>query len=70
MGPVDAEWTHSSPRMGSQEANAAHLNGECRFSTTLADGQMVRGWRKERMVDDGRRPGGWASHWMESRGRL
>lgn len=60
MGPVDAEWTHRSPRMGSQEANGAHLNGECRFSTTLADGQMVKGWGKKGwwMMDGGR--GGWA----------
>ena len=70
MGPVDVEWTPRSPRMGSQDADAGHLNAECKFSTTLADGQVVKGWRKERLVDDGWRQGGWASHWMESRGRL
>ena len=56
--------------MGSQGANVGHLNEECKFSSTLADGQGVKGWRKERMVDDGGRLGGWASHWMESRGHL
>lgn len=52
--------------MGSQDADAGHLNAECKFSTTLADGQVVKGWRKERLVDDGwTREGGPVTGWSQ-----